>query len=168
MFDSNLVRPTVTTVTHKYLLLRTSRVLLEERQAVDKHRRQHGDCEEKTALHGGWCSVRRSEKHITASKQWLTGDAVNLYSFGLSRVTARPPWSYDSKKNEQRLTQTTIDRQCKRGHRINWTDIEGSHGLDKGERTMEVIHSYVDKWLASWTDDDSDDVDDETFLLRPK
>src|SRR6218665_83073 len=28
------------------------------------------------------------------------------------------------------------------GHRINWTDIEGSNGLGKGPRTMKVIHSY--------------------------
>src|SRR6218665_3103541 len=49
----------------------------------------------------------------------------------------------DSKeKMKQRLTQTTMHRQCKGGHRISWTDIEGSNGLDKGLRTMEAIHSY--------------------------
>jgi len=49
----------------------------------------------------------------------------------------------DSKEKEKRQTQTTMDRQCKGRHRINWTDIEGSNGLDKGLRTiMEVIHSY--------------------------
>jgi len=61
----------VATLTHTHLLLRTSRVLLEERQAVHKHRRQHDDCEEKTALHEEWCSMGRSEKHTTASKQWI-------------------------------------------------------------------------------------------------
>jgi len=35
-----------------------------------------------------------------------------------------------------------MDKQCEGGHRINWTDIEGSNGLDNGPRTMEVIHSY--------------------------
>ena len=34
------------------------------------------------------------------------------------------------------------DDQYKRGHRINWTDIEVSNELDKGTRTMGVIHSY--------------------------
>jgi len=35
-----------------------------------------------------------------------------------------------------------MDRQCKKGHRINWTVTEGSNGLDKGPSTMEAIHSY--------------------------
>src|SRR6218665_3122198 len=46
------------------------------------------------------------------------------------------------RKKKPRQTQTTVDRQYKGGHRINWTDIEGSNGLDKGPRTMEVINSY--------------------------
>ena len=28
---------------------------------------------------------------------------------------------------------------CELGHSINWTNIKGSNGLDKGPRTMEVI-----------------------------
>ena len=46
------------------------------------------------------------------------------------------------KKEKQRQTQTTMDRQCKGWRKINWTDIEGSNGLDKGQRIMDVIHSY--------------------------
>jgi|SRR6218665_2242339 len=48
----------------------------------------------------------------------------------------------DTKKKMQRQTQTTMDRQYKCGHRINWAKIKGSNGLDKGPTTMEVIHSY--------------------------
>jgi len=35
-----------------------------------------------------------------------------------------------------------MDRQYKWRHSITWTDTEGSNGIDKGPRTMEVIHSY--------------------------
>jgi len=42
------------------------------------------------------------------------------------------------RKKKQRQTQTTMHS----GHRIHWSDIKGSNGLDKGPRTMEVIHSY--------------------------
>jgi len=42
----------------------------------------------------------------------------------------------DSKeKNKGRPRLRLIDNE-------NWTDIQWSNGLDKGQRTMEVIHSY--------------------------
>jgi len=44
------------------------------------------------------------------------------------------------------------------GHWIKQTDVEGSNGLDKGPRKMEVNHSYnvhiIAKWLASKTEDE--------------
>ena len=46
------------------------------------------------------------------------------------------------REKKQWQTQTTMDRQCKWGLRISWTDIEWSNELDEGPRTMEVIHSY--------------------------
>src|SRR6218665_2275898 len=49
-----------------------------------------------------------------------------------------------------------MGRQHKCGHRINWTDIEGSDGLD--QRTEDNGgHSFIPitaKWLVSGTDDD--------------
>ena len=44
------------------------------------------------------------------------------------------------RKKKQRQTQTTMERQCKGGHAINWTDIEMNNGLDKGRRTVDVIN----------------------------
>ena len=64
----------------------------------------------------------------------------------------------------QTQTTCTMDRQCKGGHRINWTDIEGSNGLDKGvERTEDnPWRSFIRipigaKWLASAGTDYDDD-----------
>src|SRR6218665_2028045 len=56
------------------------------------------------------------------------------------------------RKKKRRPTQTTMYRQCKRGHRISLTDIEGSNRLDRG-------HSFVPitaKWLGSETGDHDD------------
>jgi len=39
-----------------------------------------------------------------------------------------------------------LDRQHKWGHRINWTDIEGSNEPDKWLRTTAVICSYPSWW----------------------
>src|SRR6218665_344129 len=55
----------------------------------------------------------------------LSGSCTSM----LNVINPMRPTCESRRKKKQMQTQTTctMDRQCKGGHRINWTDIEGYH-----------------------------------------